>query len=92
MRRTSLLIVALFAIPAAASAQENAALAWTLPWDEDWVTAITFVGKNACVVAGNNVGHMVAWDLPESPKDPRSEAGTPIRRPHEHGDAALAEP
>ena len=75
-QKVALLVATLLLLPANLYAQENAALAWTLPWDVDWVTAVAFVGKNR-VVAGNNIGQMVAWDLPESPKDP---APKPTRR------------
>ena len=76
MRLARLVLCVLLAIPTLARAQENAALAWSLPWDVDWVTAVTFVGNNR-VVAGNNIGQIVAWDLPDSPKD---AAPKPIRR------------
>jgi len=47
---------------------EKASLAWTLPWDADWVTAVAFVGRT--VVAGNNKGELLAWTLPEKAGDP----------------------
>ncbi|MEI7686844.1 MAG: hypothetical protein WCL32_17630, partial [Planctomycetota bacterium] len=37
---------------------------FTLPWDADWVTAVTYAGDNR-VVAGNNLGEIVMWELPE---------------------------
>jgi WD40 repeat protein len=40
--------------------------AWTLPWDADWVTAVAFVGPHR-VAAGNNLGQVLVWDLPEKP-------------------------
>jgi WD40 repeat protein len=55
---------------------EKAALAWTLPWDADWVTAVTFVGDRR-VVAGNNLGQIAMWELPENASDP---APKPMRR------------
>jgi WD40 repeat protein len=49
---------------------DKAALAWTLPWDADWVTAVTFLGPTRRVAAGNNLGQILLWDLPEKPGDP----------------------
>jgi WD40 repeat protein len=48
---------------------DKATLAWNLPWDTDWVTAVTFVGPRT-LVAGNNRGEILAWTLPEKPGDP----------------------
>ena len=45
----------------------KASLAWTLTWDADWMTAVTFVGASRTVVAGNNLGGMMLWELPEKP-------------------------
>jgi WD40 repeat protein len=56
---------------------EKTTLAWTLPWDADWVTAATFVGNTRRVAAGNNLGQIVVWDLPAEAGDP---APTPCRR------------
>src|SRR5438445_520141 len=53
----------------------KASLAWTLPWDEDWVTAVQFVGTKR-LVAGNKVGDILVWDLPE----PAKPAPMPLRR------------
>src|SRR6266545_3281058 len=39
--------------------------AWNLPWDPDWVTAVTFLGSSRRVAAGNNLGQIVLWELPE---------------------------
>jgi WD40 repeat protein len=44
---------------------DKAALAWTMLWDADWVTAVTFVGSNRRLVAGNQLGQILMWDLPE---------------------------
>src|SRR5262245_5411334 len=53
--------------PAFASAQDvdfnKASLAWNLQWDADWVTAVSFIGNNR-VAAGNNLGHILLWELP----------------------------
>jgi WD40 repeat protein len=45
---------------------KQSALAWSLPWDEDWVTAVCFLGNNR-VAAGNNRGHILVWELPDKP-------------------------
>jgi WD40 repeat protein len=68
----------LYAVPAHAQPNpfDKAALAWTLPWDADWVTAVSFLGPNR-VAAGNNLGHILVWDLPDKPGGP---APAPILR------------
>src|SRR5438876_5473375 len=48
---------------------DNTALAWTLPWDADWVTAVTFIGLNR-LAAGNNLGDILVWNLPEKTGGP----------------------
>src|SRR5688572_10396590 len=55
---------------------DKATLLWSLPWDADWVSAVSFVGANR-VAAGNNLGEILVWDLPENPaKTPeKPEAG-----------------
>ncbi|MBA4064971.1 MAG: hypothetical protein C0501_14915 [Isosphaera sp.] len=45
----------------------KAALAWTLPWDADWVTAVAFLGPTRRVAAGNNRGQILVWELPDQP-------------------------
>ena len=55
---------------------DKATLAWTLPWDVDWVTAVSFVGLNR-LAAGNNLGDILVWDLPEKGGGP---APMPIRK------------
>lgn len=59
----------------------SATLAWTLPWDADWVTAVTFLGASRRIVAGNNLGHLLMWDLPEKAEQP---APKPIFRGDGH--------
>lgn len=49
---------------------DKAALAWTLPWDADWVTAVCFLGASRCLAAGNNLGQILVWDLPEKTGGP----------------------
>src|SRR5262245_17542151 len=60
---------------------DKAALAWTLPWDAAWVTAVTFLGPSRRVAAGNNLGHILVWDLPEKLDAPVPK---PIRRLRGH--------
>jgi WD40 repeat protein len=52
----------------------KAALAWSLPWDADWVTAVCFPGPTGRLAAGNNLGQILLWELP-------AEAGTPAPSP-----------
>jgi WD40 repeat protein len=42
-------------------------LAWALPWDADWVTAVAFLGPTRRVAAGNNLGQILLWELPAKP-------------------------
>jgi WD40 repeat protein len=56
---------------------DKAALAWTLTWDADWVTAVCFVGNTRRVAAGNNLGQILLWDLPEKVGE---AAPSPLRR------------
>lgn len=58
-----LAIVISFLVPQA-PAQQKAALAWSLRWDADWVTAVSFL-DNQRVAAGNNLGQILVWTLPE---------------------------
>jgi len=54
---------------------DKATLAWTLPWEDDWVTAVAVVGRR--LVAGNNLGQILVWELPEKPGGP---VPPPVRR------------
>ncbi len=56
---------------------DKAALVWTLPWDADWVTSVCFLGTTRKLAAGNNLGQILQWDLPEKAGGP---APRPIRR------------
>ena len=40
-------------------------LAWNLTWDADWVTAVAFLGPSRRVAAGNNLGQILLWELPD---------------------------
>ncbi len=46
---------------------DNAKLLWTLPWETDWVSAVSFVGPKH-IAAGNNLGELLLWELPEKPE------------------------
>lgn len=45
----------------------KAELLWTLPWDADWVTAVAFLGPSRRLAAGNRLGQILVWELPEKP-------------------------
>ncbi|QDU29028.1 WD domain, G-beta repeat [Anatilimnocola aggregata] len=55
---------------------DKATLAWTLPWQTDWVTAIAFIGGGRKLAAGNRRGQILVWDLPEAPG---GEPPVPVR-------------
>jgi WD40 repeat protein len=76
--RFAALILLLSASSAQAQTKDfaDAKLLWSLPWDVDWVTAVTFVGNDR-VAAGNKLGDILVWDLPKSPGD---KAPPPARR------------
>ncbi len=58
---------------------DKAALAWTLPWDADWVSAVSFLGGLRRLAAGNNLGEILVWELPEKPDKPGGSV-PPVRR------------
>jgi len=71
-------LFALLTLAPAAPAQtsiDKAGPAWNLPWDADWVTAVSFVGPNR-LAAGNTLGDILVWDLPEKTGGP---APKPVR-------------
>ena len=55
------------AAPAASANFDQAKLLWSLPWDADWVSAVSFVGPKH-VAAGNNRGEILLWELPDKPE------------------------
>ena len=66
MKRTFAILIVLVAasvVHAQPAAFADAKLLCTLPWDADWVTAVSFVGNDK-IVAGNKVGDMLLWNLP----------------------------
>jgi len=56
---------------------DKAKLAWTLPWQDTWVTAVTFIGPERKLAAGNRNGQIFVWDLPETPG---GDVPAPVRR------------
>lgn len=66
---------------------EKAALAWSIPWDSDWVTAVTFIGGSRRLAAGNNLGQIFLWELPEKKDEPLP---APLRRLDGHKNAITA--
>ena len=61
--------------------------AWSLPWEDDWVTSAAFVGSARRLAAGNQLGSILVWDLPEKPGGKR-RAGAAAGRPHQRRRAA----
>ena len=61
------------------SAFEKAKLVWELRWNPDWVTAVSFLGDTRRLVAGNRLGEMLEWELPDQ-LNPAVEAPDPARR------------
>jgi WD40 repeat protein len=53
---------------------DKATLAWTIPWDDEAVTAVAFLEANR-LAAGNTLGTIYVFDLPE-----KEGAPTPVRR------------
>jgi WD40 repeat protein len=41
--------------------------AWNLTWDADWVTAVAWLGSSRRIAAGNNLGQILLWELPDKP-------------------------
>ncbi len=62
----------------------RATLAWTLPWDVDWVTAVASIGSTRRLAAGNRQGQILLWELPEQPG---GEIPMPVRRLEGHTNA-----
>jgi WD40 repeat protein len=58
----------------------KARLVWSLTWDADWVTAVRFLGTGRKLAAGNNLGDILLWELPDklegdAPKPTRKLSG-----------------
>jgi hypothetical protein len=71
-----ILVLAGSSVHAQAKDFADAKLLWTLPWDVDWVTAVSFVGNDQ-VAAGNKLGDILVWQLPKASAD---KAPSPVRR------------
>lgn len=56
---------------------DKATQVWTLPWEDDWVTAVAFAGASRRLAVGNNLGKILLYDLPEKAGGP---APSPVRR------------
>src|SRR5262249_50986455 len=63
---------------------DKAALAWTLPWDADWVTAVAWLGPSRLGAAGTTRGDILLWQLPARPGAP---VPAPVRRLDGHTNA-----
>src|SRR5947207_2024119 len=50
---------------------DRASLAWTLPWDRDWVTALTMSRDERILVSGDDSSNVIVWDR---------ESGRELRR------------
>lgn len=78
--RTLLIVTFMTAFAAAGETPhfqcEKNTLAWSLPWEDDWVTAVAFVGPRT-IAAGNEQGAILVWELPEKPGLP---APLPVRK------------
>ncbi len=63
---------------------EKSKLVWELKWDADWVTAVQFLGDSRRVVAGNRLGQLMEWQLPEKLE---GDAPQPLRQLTGHTNA-----
>lgn len=64
----TLLLLGAVHCPGSLSSQEKLPLdkpsqVWTIPWDADWVTAVTFLGDSHRLAAGNKLGQILIFDL-----------------------------
>jgi len=62
----------------------KASQVWTLAWDADWVTAVSFLGPTRKLAAGNNRGEILLWDLRPNPG---GSAPAPVRKLEGHTNA-----
>lgn len=63
---------------------EKSKLIWELKWDADWVTAVQFLGDTRRVVAGNRLGQLMEWQLPDKLE---GDAPQPLRQLTGHTNA-----
>src|SRR5262245_25512437 len=69
MRQLAFLALALLIHVQQLPAQADKSLAWSLRWDTDWVTAVSFL-DNKRIAAGNNLGQILVWSLPDKLGEP----------------------
>ena len=65
---------------------EKAELLREFHWNPDWVTAVSFLGSTRRLFAGNRLGEILEWELPEK-LEPEEEGPDPIRSYHGHDNA-----
>ena len=56
---------------------KKADLAYELIFEGAWPTSVAFLGSSRRLAAGNQIGQIVIWDLPETPS---KELPPPVRR------------
>src|SRR5437870_3458604 len=56
--------------PAEKPSLDKATQVWTIPWDADWVTAVTFMGESRRLAAGNKLGQILIFDIPDKTGGP----------------------
>ena len=65
---------------------EKAELLREFHWNPDWVTAVNFLGSTRRLFAGNRLGEILEWELPEK-LEPEEEGPDPIRSYQGHDNA-----
>jgi hypothetical protein len=66
---------------------EKATPAWTIPWEDGAVTAVTFLGSARKLAAGNELGQIFVFDLAEAAGGPPP---VPVRMLEGHTNAVTA--
>jgi WD40 repeat protein len=66
---------------------EKATPAWTIPWEDGAVTAVTFLGSARKLAAGNDLGQIFVFDLAEAAGGPPP---VPVRKLEGHTNAVTA--
>jgi hypothetical protein len=65
---------------------DKLSLLYSLTWDADWVSAVSFIGPNR-VAAGNLRGEILQWDLPANPEKLPEPAPVPANAAGASGSA-----
>jgi len=65
---------------------EKAELLREFRWNPDWVTAVSFLGSTRRLFAGNRLGEILEWELPEK-LEPKEEGPDPVRSYQGHDNA-----